>query len=473
MTRAKRPTVSTIIPVHNAADTIGRTIESLRAQTLEDWEAICVVDACTDVSSALLRAWSQREPRVRVIEAAGLEKPRGVAATRNIGLDVACGEYVHFLDADDTVKPTAYEKLVEAERRCGLGGAAGWYDLVGVAGDTLMVSEVDQDVVQLDDLIDRVFLWTAQHIVKRDRVGQHRYTAGLETYEDLDMWFRLAQSGVGWGVVRESVASYHVRAGSLSRRSLGMMGDAQRVWTAAFERSRASEPGAGLSDDSHVRWERVMMRAAVGCGARAALCAQTSGATIAARLMEDAKGKLVIPAQQLGTQSYFQVMLSLGVKPAAYQRPEPGWRSTLRQWWGVCEQRGWLDASGVAAVDEAFDTIAVDHDQIAQAIVELAKDRGAFGVDVIGLGRNGRLLAQHAAEAGLRVRGRDDGLAGSVFEGIERVDVATSLHEGWLAVVTPLADEGLAVRFPGAVRWREVPKRIMKPAAERGRGLAA
>jgi Glycosyl transferase family 2 len=98
------PCCSVIIPVFNAAATINDTIASVRAQTLPDFEIIAVDDGSTDDSLAILLAIAAEEPRLRVVSVTN----GGVSAARNLGSELAKGELIAFLDADDLWMP---EKL--------------------------------------------------------------------------------------------------------------------------------------------------------------------------------------------------------------------------------------------------------------------------------------------------------------------------------------------------------------------------
>ena len=89
------PCVSVVIPAFNAAETVGAAVESALGQTLTDIEVIVVDDGSTDDTLARLAAIN--DSRLRVVRA----DHRGVAHTRNTGLDHARGEFITFLDADD------------------------------------------------------------------------------------------------------------------------------------------------------------------------------------------------------------------------------------------------------------------------------------------------------------------------------------------------------------------------------------
>lgn len=95
---------SVLVAVYNAAETLPRCLDSLCAQTLADFEAICVDDASTDQSWAILSRYAQRDKRFIVRR---LDVNRGQAHARNTGLRLASGQYTTFLDSDDALSPDA------------------------------------------------------------------------------------------------------------------------------------------------------------------------------------------------------------------------------------------------------------------------------------------------------------------------------------------------------------------------------
>ncbi|MCM1126504.1 MAG: glycosyltransferase [Lachnospiraceae bacterium] len=105
--------LSVIVPVYNGAKYLQNCAEYLTKQTLNDYEVIFVDDGSTDDSGALLDKIVEENDRFKVIH----KRNGGTASTRNAGLDIAVGKYVTFLDCDDELEPTIYEKLVDIIER--------------------------------------------------------------------------------------------------------------------------------------------------------------------------------------------------------------------------------------------------------------------------------------------------------------------------------------------------------------------
>lgn len=91
--------VSIITPCYNASAYIANTITSVQKQTLTDWEMIIVDDGSTDNSVAVVKDIAIEDSRIKLIQ----KENGGSASARNVGLSVAQGEYIQFLDADDTI----------------------------------------------------------------------------------------------------------------------------------------------------------------------------------------------------------------------------------------------------------------------------------------------------------------------------------------------------------------------------------
>ena len=99
--------VSIIVPVYNAEKYLEKSLNSLVSQSLPDIEIICVNDGSTDSSLEILERFANIDERIVVVT----QPNQGQSVARNVGLRLAKGEYVGFLDADDWVEPDAFEKL--------------------------------------------------------------------------------------------------------------------------------------------------------------------------------------------------------------------------------------------------------------------------------------------------------------------------------------------------------------------------
>ena len=102
--------ISIIIPVYNAWDFLHHAVESVTADSGEDWELILVNDGSKDGSGQLCDSYAAADRRIRVIH----QENRGPGGARNAGLEQARGEYLFFMDSDDALNPGALEVIRQA-----------------------------------------------------------------------------------------------------------------------------------------------------------------------------------------------------------------------------------------------------------------------------------------------------------------------------------------------------------------------
>ena len=91
------------MPAYNAERYLAEAIESVRLQSLADWELLLVDDGSTDGTRAIAADFAARDPRIHLL-ASALDR-NGAAAARNAGIAAARGDYICFLDSDDLFEP--------------------------------------------------------------------------------------------------------------------------------------------------------------------------------------------------------------------------------------------------------------------------------------------------------------------------------------------------------------------------------
>jgi glycosyltransferase involved in cell wall biosynthesis len=132
---AENPRVSVVIPVYNRADLIGRAVESVLSQGVDELELLVVDDGSTDETPETVRTLSQQDARVQLLQ----QENGGSGAARHTGLQAARGEFVAFLDSDDYWLPGYLSKQLEL-----LAGAEP--DVVAVVCDGTAVERDKPDV---------------------------------------------------------------------------------------------------------------------------------------------------------------------------------------------------------------------------------------------------------------------------------------------------------------------------------------
>ena len=218
--------VSVLIPAFNAAETLNATIESVVAQTCPDWELIVFDDRSADGTAELAKAWSRRDPRIRVIGGAA----RGAARARNQAAQHATAPWLLFLDADDLIVEHHLATMLAA---ASLNPRP---DFVYAAGARLAPDGRigATEIPPAEDLF-RHFgrcnpLYTHACLVRRTTFEAFGgFDTSLAICEDWDLWQRLARSGTATAAIDACVALYRMRPSSLSRNVDVLFADARKV----------------------------------------------------------------------------------------------------------------------------------------------------------------------------------------------------------------------------------------------------
>ncbi len=193
------PLISVIVPVHDVAGHVGACIESLRAQSLRDFEVVVIDDGSTDDSAARARAAAAGDERFVFLA----QDNRGLSAARNAGLARARGRFIAFVDSDDRVAPEYLQALHEALcetgadwascaiRFCHADGRA--QDHSGLHGAPELEAEAPPERHVLDDwrAVARHFPSAWNKLYRRELIGDIRFDEGM-IYEDHAFFWRCA-----------------------------------------------------------------------------------------------------------------------------------------------------------------------------------------------------------------------------------------------------------------------------------------
>ncbi len=138
-----QPLVSIILPVYNAQNHLARCVGSICAQTYRNIEIIILNDGSKDQSLPVCEEFRQKDPRILLVDKAN----SGVSDTRNLGLKLASGKYVEFVDSDDYLDPDFTERLVAAAEENEADFVIAPYKMVIPAG----VSKPEQVLDKIQD----------------------------------------------------------------------------------------------------------------------------------------------------------------------------------------------------------------------------------------------------------------------------------------------------------------------------------
>ena len=186
--------VSVVVPVYNAALTVGRALDSVLRQTARAAEVIFVDDASTDSSASIIEGASARHPdaKIRLLQ---MGTNRGPGAARNEGWEAATGQYVAFLDADDTWHRQKLEfQFNWMERHPGVS-VTGHPCIVARAApaDVDVSAETSARPVAAAWLLRANRFSTPSAMLRRD--VPHRFDPDKRYAEDYLLWLRIVLSG--------------------------------------------------------------------------------------------------------------------------------------------------------------------------------------------------------------------------------------------------------------------------------------
>jgi glycosyltransferase involved in cell wall biosynthesis len=184
----KASLVSVVMPVQNEEAYVAQAIASILQQSFPDFELIIIDDGSTDKTPHILSLVS--DSRVRVVRSA---KSKGLAASLNLAIALAKGQYIARMDADDLCEPNRLEdQLNLMERFPNLGLVGSWYVIITEAGRPLWErrlptgGELDNSFLAKNPFCHGSVLFKKGVI---DRVGPYR--SEFQYAQDLDLWLRI------------------------------------------------------------------------------------------------------------------------------------------------------------------------------------------------------------------------------------------------------------------------------------------
>lgn len=215
------PLVSVVIPTYNHAHLLGRALQSVVDQTYANWEAIVIDNHSEDNTDDLVKSFS--DPRITLLK---IHNNGVIAASRNMGINVAKGEWVAFLDSDDWWKP---EKL----QVC-MNSVCDGVDLIH--HDLKIISEKHEffrarkikswqakKPVLIDLLTKGNSICNSSAVVRRDllkKAGGINENPEMIACEDYNTWLRIAQVTDGFLYLKKILGYYFIHSHGVSQKDM-------------------------------------------------------------------------------------------------------------------------------------------------------------------------------------------------------------------------------------------------------------
>ncbi|MBO7281469.1 MAG: glycosyltransferase [Bacteroidaceae bacterium] len=214
------PEISVIVPVYNAEAYIHRCINSLLAQTFDDFEVILVDDGSLDGSGAICDDYARKNNRVRVFH----KENGGVASARQLGVDKARGEYTIHTDPDDWVEPTMLEELYYRAKTEKADMVICDFLVEENEGSIYRVQQPTNnsaDVVLEELLLYRLHGSLCNKLIRRECYTLYNiaFVKGLNYCEDYLVCVKLLQKGIKVAYLNKAFYHYDqiVNSGSITR----------------------------------------------------------------------------------------------------------------------------------------------------------------------------------------------------------------------------------------------------------------
>lgn len=198
------PLVSVLMPAFNSELYIAEAIESILNQTYSNFELIIFDDGSTDNTRAVIENYSDS----RIVKVLS-DKNYGVVRARNEMIDLAKGQYIALMDADDIAEPTRFEKQVKSIERgdCDLCGSAQW-----VRDETTHQLKTSKDNFTDADLRALLSVYcglcNSAMMGKAEIFKQLKYDTKISTSEDYYLWIRMAAAGYRFQNLKERLITY-------------------------------------------------------------------------------------------------------------------------------------------------------------------------------------------------------------------------------------------------------------------------
>ncbi|WP_296664617.1 glycosyltransferase [Demequina sp.] len=232
--------VSVVIPTYNVGSMVREAVDSVLEQTYPLLEALVIDDGSTDDTMTYLH--DIEDPRLRIVS-----KPNGgVSSARNLGAQVARGEFVAFLDADDVWTPTKLEETVPLlAEHVAVGSMMRYIDEQGrrlrsAAGEDPTVGDAPARIPRAELMPFQ----TSSIVFQADAVAQAgEFDTTLRLAQDLDFFARVARLG-SVGYVPKALGGYRLRTSSVSSRDYARQRKNMRFIQA---RLRARDAGGDLT----------------------------------------------------------------------------------------------------------------------------------------------------------------------------------------------------------------------------------
>lgn len=205
---------SIIVPVYNAEKTLEKCLDSIIAQTITDYEVILIDDGSADHSLNICKRYEMQNKKIRVYH----QQNCGPSAARNVGLELAAGEWICFVDSDDSINESYLQDILDAEQRFEADVIFIGHNKVDENGkeEAFIPGEMSETNIQtVLALSERdIFGYTWIKTFRRDCIKEVRFDSSLNLFEDEVFTCQVLPNCNRIGVINKPIYNYNVGDGN-------------------------------------------------------------------------------------------------------------------------------------------------------------------------------------------------------------------------------------------------------------------
>lgn len=213
------PKVSIIVPCYNQAHYMAETLNSVIAQTYDNWECIILNDGATDNTEEVALEYCNRDSRFRYHK----HENKGLSATRNVGIRLAEGQYLQFLDSDDILAPEKLQKQVSLLEDTGADVCTCHHDMFNNCDFehryTYPLSEASHKFT-VKDLGNTFIITPHDGLCRKSFIIENEvfFKEDLRSLEDWLFWATLIVKQAKFIEINEILAHYRIHLDSMSKQ---------------------------------------------------------------------------------------------------------------------------------------------------------------------------------------------------------------------------------------------------------------
>ncbi len=203
--------VSIITPSYNSAKFIGKTIDSFISQTYKNWEMIIIDDCSTDSSAEFIKTYEEKDSRIKLVQ---LKENSGAAVARNIGIQLAQGRFIAFLDSDDSWLPEKLERQIDFMLFNDYSFTYTSYLKVDEGGKVLGIVPIPNKI-NYSELLKTCVIGCLTVIYDTKKIGKQEFPL-IRKRQDFALWLKILKKVNYAHGLQENLANYTIRSDSIS-----------------------------------------------------------------------------------------------------------------------------------------------------------------------------------------------------------------------------------------------------------------